>query len=312
MLATYPLGVSALVKATTSFVDCTDDGTGTLRFDAMPSNECRWEPSTGSLFDQVVIFGSPGLVSCVIMPLVLLWAIRRKTEKVPFCLCCKCFDSPDKGEPFSYDASYAWATRKYTPSHQWFEIAFIGYKVVTVFTSSEYRYTNLQLHRPDSNPSTNAACLALCVPPAVMLDRPKNAWKLLALLTVYALGFLALIIVLKPFRDHEGHSGWTVGDKGQAVAQVAEVLQYAMAALCIAFGSDMPVAVEGFVILVCLVAIVFPLVYMYQLDKGKDMLGCVFPSEAAAVDVDDSKAVTPVSTENPVATADEDEEADQE
>jgi len=145
-----------------------------------------------------------------------------------------------------------------------------------------------------------------------MLDRPKNAWKLLALLTIYALAFLALIILIKPFRDHEGHSGWTVGDKGQAVAQVAAVLQYAMAALCIEFGSDMPVAVEGFVILVCLVAIVFPLVYMYQLDKGKDLLGCVFPSEAATLDVDEGKAVTPVSTENPLAADDSEHEADKE
>ena len=147
---------------------------------------------------------------------------------------------------------------------------------------------------------------------SVTLDRPKNAWKLLALLTIYALAFLALIIVLKPLRDHEGHSGWTVGDKGQAVAQVAAVLQYAMAALCIEFGSDMPVAVEGFVILSCLVAIVFPLVYMYQLDKGKDLLGCVFPSEAATLDVDEGKAVTPVSTENPLAADDSEHEADKE
>ena len=150
MLATYTLVVSALVKSTTSFVDCTDDGTGTLRFDAMPDGECMWE--------SMVILGSPGLVSCVIMPLVLLWALRRKTKKVPCCCCCPCFDKPlhqvlcrnkyrnkYTKEPFSYDASYAWATRKYTPSHQWFEIAFIGYKVVTVFTSSEY-HSNLQYH----------------------------------------------------------------------------------------------------------------------------------------------------------------------
>eukprot|EP01046_Picozoa_sp_COSAG06_P035695 COSAG06_NODE_3860_length_4823_cov_4.086367_5_plen_270_part_00 len=138
-----------------------------------------------------------------------------------------------------------------------------------------------------------------------MLDRPKNAWKLLALLTFFALGFLVMMILLKPFRDHEGHSvfSWTVGNKAQAVAQVAALLQYAMAALCVAFGSDMPVAVEGFVILVCLVAIIFPLVYMHQLNKGKDMLGDVFPSKASA-DGDDDKAVTPVSTENPAgATA---------
>jgi len=100
----------------------------------MPSEECEKYTT--------VFFGTLSFLLYVISPLVLLWALRRKTEKVPFCLCCKRFDSPDEGEPFSCDASYAWATRKYTPSHQWFEIAFLGYKVVTVFTSSEYTYTN--------------------------------------------------------------------------------------------------------------------------------------------------------------------------
>eukprot|EP01046_Picozoa_sp_COSAG06_P066573 COSAG06_NODE_16858_length_977_cov_0.796128_2_plen_56_part_00 len=55
---------------------------------------------------------------------------------------------------------------------------------------------------------------------------------------------------------------------------------------------------------------------MYQLDKGKDMLGCVFPSSEAAVadEDDDNKAVTSIETENPVAVSEsaEDEEADQE
>eukprot|EP01046_Picozoa_sp_COSAG06_P076721 COSAG06_NODE_24618_length_657_cov_1.170251_1_plen_161_part_10 len=121
MLATYTLAVSALVKSGTQWFDCSDDGTGQLTLDAVPDDECGWEP--------MVIFGTSSFLFCVIVPMMLLWALRRKTEKVPFCLCCKRFDSSDKGEPFSYDASYAWVTRKYTPSHQWFEIAFIGYKV---------------------------------------------------------------------------------------------------------------------------------------------------------------------------------------
>jgi hypothetical protein len=100
-----------------------------------------------------------------------------------------------------------------------------------------------------------------------MLDRPKNAWILLELLIFYTLGFLALIVVFKPFRDGQGHSGWTIGDKAQAVAQVAALVQYAMVALCLAFGDDIPAAVEGFVIMGTLGAIVFPFVYMYQLDK---------------------------------------------
>jgi hypothetical protein len=134
-----------------------------------------------------------------------------------------------------------------------------------------------------------------------MLDRPNNAWKLLALLTIFSLGFLVLIIKQKPFRDAEGHAGWTVGDKAQVVAQASALLQYAMAALCLAFGLEKPAAVEGFIIIVVLFAIVFPLIYMYKLDKGSDLLGCVFPSSSEAdEDGSDGKVVTPISTANPL------------
>jgi hypothetical protein len=83
---------------------------------------------------------SVGLVYCVILPLVLGWALRRDA-KVPWCLCCKCFDSPDKGEPFSREVSYGWVTNKYTPSTQWFEVAFIAYKVAMVFTAGACLHT---------------------------------------------------------------------------------------------------------------------------------------------------------------------------
>ena len=33
-----------------------------------------------------------------------------------------------------------------------------------------------------------------------MLDRAKNVWTLLGLLTTFTVGFLALVIVVKPFR----------------------------------------------------------------------------------------------------------------
>lgn len=153
----------------------------------------------------------------------------------------------------------------------------------------------------------------------VMLDRPNNAWKLLALLTIFSLGFLVVIIKQKPFRDAEGHAGWTAGDKAQVVAQASALLQYAMAALCLAFGLEKPAAVDGFIIIVVLFAIVFPLIYMYKLDKGSDLLGCVFPSseaEAEAAKDGSDKVVTPISTANPLedpaaastSTAFEDEE----
>jgi hypothetical protein len=111
----------------------------------------------------------------------------------------------------------------------------------------------------------------MCVPRAVMLDRPKNAWKLLALLTFFTLGYLLLIIMIKPFRDHDGHSGWTAGDKAQATAQVAALAQYAMAGLSLSFGGsidDVPAAVEGTITLVSLVSIIGPVAYMAMLWMG--------------------------------------------
>ena len=36
-----------------------------------------------------------------------------------------------------FEESYAWVTRKYKPGMQWFEVAFIGYKVVTVSSTRE-------------------------------------------------------------------------------------------------------------------------------------------------------------------------------
>ena len=36
-----------------------------------------------------------------------------------------------------FEESYAWVTRKYKPGRQWFEVAFIGYKVVTVSSTRE-------------------------------------------------------------------------------------------------------------------------------------------------------------------------------
>jgi hypothetical protein len=54
-----------------------------------------------------------------------------------------------------------------------------------------------------------------------ILDKPENKSILLVVLTAAAIAFLALVIVDKPFRDNEGHAGWTEGDKAQSVTLVA-------------------------------------------------------------------------------------------
>jgi hypothetical protein len=142
MIAMFTLMMTALVKSHTRWVDCTDG-----KLDVAPAVECHW---------LLFVFGSPSLVYCVILPLLLGWALRRDA-KVPWCLCCKCFDSPDKGEPFSHEASYGWVTNKYTASTQWFEVAFIAYKVAMVFTAGACLHT---IHLPVVATSQIPAVLA--------------------------------------------------------------------------------------------------------------------------------------------------------
>ena len=104
----------------------------------------------------------------------------------------------------------------------------------------------------------------------VLLDRAKSAWKLLGLLTVLNTGFLFIVVATKPFRDSDGHTGWTSGDKAQVVAQLALLVECAMAGLCLIIapnGEDLHAAVEAFVITCSLGATIFPLIYMWKLHK---------------------------------------------
>ena len=133
---------------------------------------------------------------------------------------------------------------------------------------------------------------------AVLLDHGKNAWKLLAILTILNAAFLCLVIATKPFRDSDGHTGYAMGDKAQVVAQLGLLVECALAALCLASGGDLPALLEGAVIVLSLGAIVFPIIYMWRLSGGSDMLACLWPEEA-----EDPEAVT---VANPAAATSSD------
>jgi hypothetical protein len=125
MIAMFTLMQTALVKSNTRWIDCTDG-----ELDSAPCQGC---PGSWTWCLLLVVYSA-------FVPLVLWWALRRDA-KVPWCLCCKCFDSPDKGERFSREGSYGWVTKKYMPSTQWFEVAFIAYKVAMVFTAGACLHT---------------------------------------------------------------------------------------------------------------------------------------------------------------------------
>lgn len=136
MLATYTLMLVVIARAHVKFVDCTDG-----KFDLMPHTDCNLT-EWGAL--REVLYGSIALcIYCVVVPVLILMALRRDTKGV-FCFpCCssrvlsRCFDS--SAEAFDHDASYGWVTRKYAPSSRWFELAFIAYKIAATFACGELR-----------------------------------------------------------------------------------------------------------------------------------------------------------------------------
>ena len=91
-----------------------------------------------------------------------------------------------------------------------------------------------------------------------------------------------------------------MGDKAQVVGQLGLLVECALAALCLASGGDLPALLEGAVIVLSLGAIVFPIIYMWRLSGGSDMLACLWPEEA-----EDPEAVT---VANPAAATSSDKD----
>eukprot|EP01043_Picozoa_sp_COSAG02_P054913 COSAG02_NODE_6293_length_3672_cov_2.687086_3_plen_162_part_00 len=150
---------------------------------------------------------------------------------------------------------------------------------------------------------------------AVLLDKPRNAWYLLALLIILNAGYLYLVIAITPFRDSNGHTGWTTGDKAQVVAQLGLLVECVSAALCLPFGVDVPVVLQAAAIVLSLGAVIFPIFYMWSLNRGNDMLAQYWPQilgrywpqegETQAVESDKKKDGGEDSVTNPAAAASE-------
>eukprot|EP01043_Picozoa_sp_COSAG02_P036180 COSAG02_NODE_2635_length_8365_cov_2.690056_6_plen_624_part_00 len=153
MLAAYTLMLTVLAKTHVRWLDCTD---GYL--DVAPYESC--ETHMG-----MYLLASPILFYFVFVPTLIMMALRRNT-KLPCCGCCKCCDSLAVGEPFNYDASYGWITRKYAPSCRWFELAVLAYKVTAVFAcggsrclvSLSPRILCVCFHFSDSNGHCGRVC----------------------------------------------------------------------------------------------------------------------------------------------------------
>ena len=140
----------------------------------------------------------------------------------------------------------------------------------------------------------------------VLLDSGDRAWHLLAALATLTTATLVLVLIDKPFRDPERPQVGdvlTVADKLMIFSQVSQLLNYAIAAMCLSDerrrmaqdGSRGTSEVTGFIAAVSgfvLVSLqVLSIVYVYQMER----------QEHEANERDD-KVAHATEFDNPVAT----------
>ena len=161
----------------------------------------------------------------------------------------------------------------------WFELFVIGNKICIVGASGK-----TELMQTFVRACVALIAQALCVRGAsvpVLLDRPDNVYLHLVVNIGLALSFLAAAIKYKPYADDAGHTGWTVADKTQVLQLLMLLVQYAMAALCMAIDDASGTArsawqeiVHIVTTAVIIVTILLPFVYVLLLYHGRDPLAC--------------------------------------
>jgi hypothetical protein len=117
----------------------------------------------------------------------------------------------------------------------------------------------------------------------VLMDSDAQAWNLLYTLTALTTATLVLVVVDKPFRDPDRleWEGITLADKLMIVSQVAQLVNYLVAAVCLrskgsrlaegSFGASEEVelfaAVAGFTLVAVQAA---GMIYAYRHERAKD------------------------------------------
>jgi hypothetical protein len=117
----------------------------------------------------------------------------------------------------------------------------------------------------------------------VLMDSDAQAWNLLYTLTVLTTATLVLVVVDKPFRDPDRleWEGITLADKLMIVSQLAQLVNYYVAAECLrskesrlaegSFGASEEVELLAAVVGFALVAVqAAGMVYAYRHERAKD------------------------------------------
>jgi hypothetical protein len=148
----------------------------------------------------------------------------------------------------------------------------------------------------------------------VLMDSDAQAWNLLYTLAALTTATLVLVVVDKPFRDSDRleSEGITLADKLMIVSQVAQLVNYLVAAVCLrskesrlaegSFGASEEVELLAAVVGFALVAVqAAGMLYAYRHERAKDTSTSAereaewAPGEAGKVDMEFA---------NPVAESD--------
>lgn len=150
---------------------------------------------------------------------------------------------------------------------------------------------------------------------SVLMDSDAQAWNLLFTWTTLTTATLVLVAVDKPFRDPDrlDWEGLTLADKLMVVSQLAQLVNYLVAAMCLrskerrlaegSFGASEEVELLAAVVGFALVAVqAAGMLYAYRHERAKDTSTGAkreeewAPGEAGKVDME---FANPVAVDNP-------------
>jgi hypothetical protein len=198
MIAVYTQAVGSLVRKCIQTVDCSfqEDLGGVYTLNMMPEIEC-WHTEWSTMDYNHQLFYAMALIGCGGFAFYALF--------IPYHLFKRLHQANREGKLFQDEdflESHGWLVLKYKPKRWWFEFVLLFYKVFVI-----------------------------CV--TELFEAERLAESLLLALQGATGAFLFLVVIDAPYRDSQGHSGWTKADKLQMLSLITQLANYRVATWCL-------------------------------------------------------------------------------
>ena len=283
MIAVYTQAVGSLVRKCIQTVDCTfqEDLGGVYTLNMMPEIEC-WHTEWSTMDYNHQLFYAMALIGCGGFAFYALF--------IPYHLFKRLHQANREGKLFQDEdflESHGWLVLKYKPKRWWFEFVLLFYKVFVI-----------------------------CV--TELFEAERLAESLLLALQGATGAFLFLVVIDAPYRDSQGHSGWTKADKLQMLSLITQLANYRVATWCLHRRnanklSDSDELLVALASLLCTVAPLVPALIGARADHKRTHAHTAGGDDSDTSDTSDQNDVETekVQYSNPVHSMGDDDDSDE-